>query len=65
MKTIMIILIFLLIGAFFIIAQENLNLTENDSRAQFVKEYVSWFGDLFNNSKQVTSYVIKMDWLPD
>jgi hypothetical protein len=64
MKTLMIFLIFLLIGAFFIISGENLKINKNQDRALFFKSYAAWIDSLFLNSKSLGGYVVKLEWLP-
>ncbi len=65
MKLLMLIVIFFLIGAFFIISQENLHISDSTELNKFNTAYVSWLEDLSENFKQVTGYVVKMDWLPE
>ena len=55
---------FLLIGAFFIISNNNLHLGDSSQRAKFISEYFSWFDKLFGNTRTVTGYVVNLDWLP-
>jgi len=55
---------FLLIGAFFIISQNNLALKETGNLNKFISLYSSWFGRILDNSSNAVGYVIKMDWLP-
>ncbi len=65
MKTIMIIVIFLLIGAFFIISNENIKLNSKENVNYFFSEYGEWFDKLIDNGRTAAGYVVKMDWLPD
>jgi len=65
MKIISIILIFLLIGAFYIISENNLHLKEQEELNQFVSIYVSWIASLYENSVSITGNMIKMKWLPE
>ena len=65
MKIIMFVLLFLLIGAFFIISNENIKLNSNENLDLFFKEYGKWADSLFGNGKTVVGYVAKMEWLPD
>jgi len=57
-------MIFLFIGAFFIISNENLKMNSKENILYFFKEYSTWINKLFNNTKVVVGYVIKMYWLP-
>jgi len=65
MKVFMFILIFLFIGAFFIISNENLKLNDKEDLNMFFKMYSGWFDQLLGNSKTAAGYVVKMEWLPD
>ena len=65
MKTFMFLIMFLLIGAFFIISNENIRLNNSENVDYFFKEYGLWFDSLFSNGKVVVGYVAKMEWLPD
>lgn len=65
MKIMLFILIFLLIGAFFIISENKLALIKQENRKEFGNLYYSWFWHLFDNSKNLVGYVIKLDWLPE
>jgi hypothetical protein len=60
----MLIIIFLMIGALFIISTNNLALKDSGNFSKFIGMYVSWLGKVFENTKGISSNVIKMDWLP-
>ena len=64
MKILMFIILFLLIGAFSIISNENIRLDNSENVSLFFKEYGRWFDKLAGNSKIAVGYVIKMEWLP-
>lgn len=64
MKVWIILVLFLLLGAFFIISNENLHLSEKDEAMQFGRNYYSWFGDLFSSAKGVAGYAVKSEWFP-
>jgi len=55
---------FLLIGAFFIISQNNLALKETGNLNKFISLYSAWLSRILDNSSNTLGYVIKMDWLP-
>ena len=65
MKFYMIIIMFLLIGAFFIISENNLAMKNEDSRVEFGNLYLSWVNQIIDNSKVLTGYIVKLDWLPE
>ena len=60
----MFVILFLLIGAFFIISNENIRLNSKENVNYFFKEYGQWFDQLVRNSKSASGYLIKMEWLP-
>lgn len=55
---------FLLVGAFFIISNNNLRLGDSEQRGEFMKLYYAWFFKIFDNTKTITGYVVNLDWLP-
>ncbi|MBU1136110.1 MAG: hypothetical protein KJ559_01220 [Nanoarchaeota archaeon] len=65
MRLIILVLMFLMIGALFIVSENNLALKENKSRQELKTIYLSWFEQLFNNSKNLIGYVVKLEWLPE
>ncbi len=64
MKILMLILIFLCIGAFFIISQNKLALIKEGSASKFVSLYSSWLATTSGNFINLTGHVVNMDWLP-
>jgi len=65
MKITMFIVFFLLLGAFFIISENNLALKDAGNFSKFMGIYASWFSQLFQNAGSLTGNVISMRWLPD
>lgn len=65
MKIIMFIILFLLVGAFFIISNENIKLNSKENFSLFLEKYGKWGDSLFGNGKTVVGYVAKMEWLPE
>ncbi len=65
MKTFMFIIMFLLIGAFFIISNEEIKLDSQKNVGVFFQLYGRWIDSLVNNGRTVLGYVVKMEWLPD
>lgn len=64
MKTLMLILIFFLISALFIVSNGNLHLNNSEEFAMFSSAYYQWFNNLFNNLVSMTGQVVHLDWLP-
>lgn len=61
----MIFLLFLFLGALFIISNGNLHLRDKNEFVKFSGAYYSWLSGLFTNAKQLTGYIAKSEWLPD
>jgi len=64
MKFFMFFIFFLLLGGFFIIAEQGINLSNEGGIEIFFVSYGRWIEGLINNSQSVSGYVVKMDWLP-
>jgi hypothetical protein len=64
MKILLFFLIFLFIGAFFIISQNNLELIKEGNLSRFVSLYSSWLISTAKNIGVLTGHIVKMDWLP-
>ncbi len=65
MRLVLLVVIFLLMGAFFIVSNNNLHLSVPEERSVFFNSYYAWFFDLFSNFKGLAGYVISSDWVPD
>lgn len=59
------IIIILLVGAFIIKTQSQLDLNSQEDRGEFVKQYSHWSKRIFGNIKSVTGHVVRLDWVPD
>lgn len=64
MKVLIFVIVFLLIGGFFIISNKNIALNGSENVGLFFREYASWIDALAGNGKVVSGYVVKMEWLP-
>lgn len=64
MKLLIFIIMFLLIGAFFIISENKLAMKDKEARGKFADLYISWANRIFENSRNMVGYIVKMDWLP-
>lgn len=64
MRIIMLVLAFLFLGAFFIISNNDLRLSDSVQAGKFYEMYSSWFNGLMSNAVQITGNVVKMSWLP-
>jgi len=64
MKIQIIIVKLIVLGALFIISNQNLHLAVASEREVFFDAYSSWFTNIINQLAQVTGYVVRFDWLP-
>lgn len=59
------IIIFLVIGAFLIVKQNNLDLKENsEDRVSFAKKFSGWVFSIGKNIRDLTGEAAKQEWLP-
>lgn len=61
----MIVVIFLLIGAFFIVSQDNLSMLEKENTLKFLSLYRLWIVRTMGNFGNLTGHIVKLEWLPD
>lgn len=64
MKLILLVLTFFVLGALFIISNQNLALHDSEDFRVFRQEYYTWVSHLFNNGQGILGYVVKSEWLP-
>ena len=64
MKLAVFIIVFLLIGAFFIISNNNIYMGSSGAFGKFMNIYYGWFFQLAKNVGSVTGYVIDVNWMP-
>ena len=65
MKTFILLIMFLLIGAFFIISNEEIKMDSQENFEEFFGLYAQWIDGLVLNGRVVLGYVTKMEWLPN
>ena len=64
MKIQIILVKLIVLGALFIISNQNLHLTIAAERAAFFDTYGAWALNIIHQFAQVTGYVVRFDWLP-
>ena len=64
MKILIIVMMFFILGALFIVSNNNFALYEKGNSGNFSQLYFDWVGDLYSNAQSITGYVVKLDWLP-
>jgi len=65
MKVLMFIIMFLFLGAFLIVSNNNLKLNTKENIDLFFSSYFHWFDELTQNTKTLVGNVIKMNWFPE
>lgn len=60
----MLFLAFLFLGAFFVISNNNLHLSNIQQASQFFGLYSSWIGGIVSNTVSITGHAINLKWLP-
>jgi hypothetical protein len=65
MKVFLLVIMFFFIGALFIISENNLALSVPGNIDKAAGLYHSWLSQIFDNAKNMTGYLVKMDWLPE
>ena len=61
----MIIVMFFVISALFIISNNNLYMYKQENIVKFVDLYLDWINQVFSNSQKLTGEVVKLEWLPE
>ena len=64
MKILIFILMFLIIGALFIISNNNLAMYKQENIDRFSELYFEWFNQIYVNTQTLTEEVLKLNWLP-
>lgn len=64
MRWVSFLVVFLLIGAFFIISNNNLHMGNAGEFNKFMEQYYGWFFKLAGNVKGITGYVANVNWMP-
>ena len=64
-KIIILFIVLLIVGAYLIKTNNNLNIENKSDQKTFIKLFTDYITQLFSNAQQVTSLVIKQEWLPE
>ena len=64
MKILMIFFMLFVVGALFIISNNNLAMHKKENFEKFSELYTRWIDQIYINSQTLTGEVIKLDWLP-
>ena len=64
MKIYFILVFFILLNAFFIISNNNLQINDAENLKEFLNLYFQWFSQIKNNLVEITGNVISQSWIP-
>jgi len=64
MKIYFILVFFILLNAFFIISNNNLQINDAENLKEFLNLYFQWFSQIKNNFTEITGNVINQNWIP-
>ena len=64
MKFFLIVFMLFILGALFIISNNNLLMFEKENVSEFVDLYINWVDNIYQNTKLITGNIVKQDWLP-
>jgi transketolase C-terminal domain/subunit len=62
---IFVIVLFLILGGFLIVLNNDLNLEKKEGKKTFVLGFAHWVYNLGVNVKNVVGYAVGMEWLPE
>jgi len=65
MRIITFLAVFLLFGAFYIISEKNLYVTNNEDLSTLKASYSGWLFSAVKGAAGFVGQVVKMEWLPD
>jgi hypothetical protein len=65
MRAVFLIILFFLLGAFFIISNENIHINKKAEFSNLYSLYYNWLSNIFSNAKSISGYIVKFNWLPD
>ena len=64
-KLFLFVVLFLVIGAYLIIQNNNLDIEEEEGRKKFLTSFTGWLFKVGKSTKNVASYATEQEWLPD
>lgn len=65
MKAILILMIFLILGALIIINNNNLQMHKSEDVKTFSELSLNWMDKLYSSLQNITGNIIKETWLPE
>ena len=64
MKILIFVLMFFIIGALFIITNDNLAMYRQENIERFSKLYFEWINQIYVNTQALMRETLRLDWLP-
>jgi hypothetical protein len=55
---------FLIIGALFVISNNNLAMHKEENLEKFSELYIQWVDQIYINFQTLTGEAVRLDWLP-
>ena len=65
MKILMLVLIFFVIGALFILENNNLKMYKHENLEKFSDLYIEWMDQIYSNVRSLTGQVVQSNWFPE
>jgi len=64
MRSFIILLFFLTLGALLIISNNNLEMHNQEKREKFLNISTLWIDEIYSNTQSLVGQAIKLNWLP-
>jgi len=64
-KLFLLVIVFLIIGAYLIIQYNNIDIEEEEGRRTFLVRFTDWLFKVGKSTKDVVGYAAQQEWLPD
>ena len=64
-RLVLALLVFLILGALFIVSNENLHLSDSEEFDSFGRLYFAWVSGLISNIGDIAGNVVLENWIPD
>jgi len=64
-KIYLLIILFLVVGAYFTVRNNNIDMEDEDDRKRFLVSFTGWLLKVGRSTKNVASYAAEQEWLPE
>jgi len=65
MKILMLVLMFFILGALFIIENNNFVMYKHENLENFSKLYIQWMNQIYVNAQKLTGEAVQSNWFPE